>query len=194
MTRHRITTLMFLAAALLLGMPGAPADASPYPVVRLETSMGNIELKLERDKAPITVDNFLRYVKEGFYDGTIFHRVVPDFVIQGGGFTPDFKEKKTHKPIVNESGNGLPNWRGTIAMARQKDPHSATSQFYINLKDNDSLDPQMSRWGYCVFGDVTKGMDVVDKIAAVPTGKAGPLDADVPVKPVIITHAVIVHD
>ncbi len=163
-------------------------NAGENPVVKIETNYGNIYVELYPDKAPKTVENFLRYVKEGFYDGLIFHRVIPGFVIQGGGFYPGMKYKEpTHKPIINESDNGLSNLRGTIAMARTQNPHSATSQFYINLKDNTFLDygktPQ--KWGYTVFGKVIKGMDVVDKISKVKTTSVGYF-RDVPVEPVII--------
>jgi len=158
------------------------------PVVLIKTNMGDIYVELYPNKAPITVENFLKYVKDGFYNGLIFHRIVPNFVIQGGGFYPDMTPKKpTYPPIKNESDNGLSNLRGTIAMARTMDPHSATSQFYINLKDNTFLDygktPQ--GWGYTVFGKVIKGMDVVDKISQVETRSIGYFQG-VPVKPVII--------
>ncbi len=164
------------------------AIAKENPVVKIETNMGNIYIELYSDKAPKTVENFLKYVKDGFYNGLIFHRVIPNFVIQGGGFYPDMKYKQpTHPPVVNESDNGLSNLRGTIAMARTQNPHSANSQFYINLNDNTFLDygrtPQ--KWGYTVFGKVIKGMDVVDKISKVKTTSVGYF-RDVPVEPVII--------
>jgi peptidyl-prolyl cis-trans isomerase B (cyclophilin B) len=156
--------------------------------VVMETSMGTITIELEGDKAPITVQNFLGYVDEGFYDGTIFHRVIPDFMVQGGGMEPGLKEKKTKAPIKNESSNGLTNQRGTLAMARTSAPDTATAQFFINLKDNTFLDKAKARdrVGYAVFGKVTGGMDVVDKIKAVSTGQRGHHD-DVPVKDVVIT-------
>ncbi|MHC4573854.1 MAG: peptidylprolyl isomerase [Planctomycetota bacterium] len=150
--------------------------------VRLETSMGNIIIELDAEAAPVTVKNFLRYVEEGFYDGTIFHRVIPNFMIQGGGFTPDMVQKKTHPPIVNEASNGVKNRRGTIAMARTRNPNSATSQFFINHKDNNHLNYVQNRTpGYTVFGKVAKGMNVVDAIAAVKTTRT-----DVPIEPVVI--------
>lgn len=156
--------------------PAQPATAlsGKIPVV-METSMGTIELELDADKAPLSTANFVQYAKDGFYDGTIFHRVIPDFMIQGGGFTEDLKEKPTRDPIKNEASNGLSNTRGTIAMARTSDPDSATSQFFINVADNSgkldpSTEPGRDPNGYAVFGQVTKGMDVVDKIKAVPTG------------------------
>lgn len=159
-----------LAAAILAG--GRCMADDTKPVVVLETSMGNIKIELYADKAPGTVKNFLSYVEDKFFDGTIFHRVIPNFMIQGGGFQ-DGAEKKTKEPIKNESTNGLSNERGTIAMARTPDPDSATAQFFINLKDNDFLDKARARdrVGYCVFGKVIEGMDVVDKIAGVQTGQ-----------------------
>ncbi len=165
-----------------------------YPEVVIKTNMGDIYVELYPDKAPKTVENFLKYVKDGFYNGLIFHRVIPGFVIQGGGYYPDMKLKKpTYPPVENESNNGLSNLRGTIAMARTMNPHSAKSQFYINLKDNTFLDygktPQ--KWGYTVFGKVVKGMDVVDKIAQVKTHTVGYF-RDVPVKPVVIKEIKII--
>ena len=155
------------------------------PVVVMDTSMGKIEISLDQEKAPVTVKNFLAYTKSGFYDGTIFHRVINGFMIQGGGFTKDMSQKSTQAPIVNESGNGLANNRGTIAMARTNAPNSATSQFFINLVDNSFLNGSSSRPGYAVFGKVTSGMDIVDKIAGVETGRRG-MHADVPEKSIVI--------
>jgi cyclophilin family peptidyl-prolyl cis-trans isomerase len=162
------------------------AKAGPNPHVVMDTSMGAITIELNRAKAPITVDNFLKYTDDGFYNGTIFHRVMDNFMIQGGGFEPGMTQKKTRKPIQNEAKNGLKNKRGTIAMARTPNPHSASAQFFINVKDNAPLDyPSRDGWGYCVFGKVTTGMDVVDKIKKVATTKKGP-HANVPVEDVII--------
>ena len=161
------------------------------PTILLETSSGDILLELFPDKAPRTVENFLRYVDDGFYKNTIFHRVISNFMIQGGGLDARMNEKETRAPVQNEANNGLKNDRGTIAMARTQDPHSATAQFFINLVDNDFLnhtDESISGWGYCVFGKVTEGMDVVDKIAKVKTKSAGMYE-DVPVDMVIITGA-----
>ena len=156
------------------------------PTVEMKTSQGTIVIELYPDKAPKTVDNFLRYVKDGFYQGTIFHRVIDGFMIQGGGFEPGMKEKATRGPIENEAGNGLRNEPGTIAMARTSNPHSATAQFFINLADNGPLNhPGRDGWGYAVFGRVTKGFDVVQKIGKVATGSAG-FHRDVPVQPVVI--------
>ena len=150
-----------------------------HPIVVMETSMGKIEISLDQEKAPVTVKNFLAYTKSGFYDDTIFHRVINGFMIQGGGFTKDMSQKSTQTPIVNESSNGLSNSRGTIAMARTNAPNSATSQFFINLVDNTFLNGSSSRPGYAVFGRVVSGMDVVDKIASVRTGRKG-MHGDVP--------------
>jgi cyclophilin family peptidyl-prolyl cis-trans isomerase len=154
--------------------------------VKLETTMGNLVIELNQEAAPVTVENFLRYVNEGFYNETIFHRIIPNFMIQGGGFTADMRRKNTHEPIVNEAKNGLKNNRGTIAMARTNEPDSATSQFFINHKNNDFLNyAGPGKPGYAVFGRVIEGMDVVDKIAAVKTTRKGPY-ANVPVEPVAI--------
>jgi peptidyl-prolyl cis-trans isomerase B (cyclophilin B) len=157
-------------------------------MVSLHTNFGVIKLQLFTDKAPATVENFLSYVKDGFFDGTIFHRVIDGFMIQGGGFTPDMDQKETKAPIKNEANNKVSNKKGTIAMARTSDPHSATCQFFINVADNNFLDfssESSQGWGYCVFGEVVEGMDVIDKIRKVRTGRfAG--HADVPVEPVVI--------
>jgi len=160
------------------------------PLVVLTTSLGDITVELYPDKAPISVENFLQYVKDGFYDGTVFHRVVPGFVIQGGGFSEDGKQKKTRSPIENEAKNGLKNERGTLSMARTSDVNSATSQFFVNLVDNEFLDHGVRDYGYAVFAKVTDGMDVVDAIAAVPTGdRSG--HQDVPVDTVRIVEVTI---
>ncbi|MFQ5805194.1 MAG: peptidylprolyl isomerase [Phycisphaerae bacterium] len=163
-------------------------DEDPHPQVRLRTSMGSIVLELDRVKAPLTVSNFLRYVDDSFYNGTIFHRVIPDFVVQGGGFEPGLVQKDARPPIRNESDNGLKNERGTVAMARLKIPDSATSQFYINLADNESLDATSGANGYAVFGRVIQGMDVVDRIAEVETESRERFD-DVPVQDVLLMNA-----
>ena len=164
-------------------------------MVKLETTLGDIVLELDEDKAPITVKNFIQYVRDGFYSDTIFHRVIDGFMIQGGGFDAEMHQKTTGPPIKNEADNGLSNQRGTIAMARTPDPHSAGSQFFINLKDNPFLDHKEKSaqgWGYCVFGKVVEGMDVVDKIKKVQTGRAGHHD-DVPLEPVSIIKAVVLE-
>ena len=162
--------------------------------VLMQTNQGDIKLVLDQDKAPISVDNFVTYANEGFYDGTIFHRVIKGFMIQGGGFTPEMQKKETHDPIQNEAKNGLKNKRGSIAMARTPPPHTATAQFFINLKDNAFLDyPGQDGWGYAVFGEVTEGMEVVDKIAELPTGVKGRM-RDVPQTPVVIEKVTILTE
>lgn len=178
-----------LALATALALAGAPALAQK---VRLATSLGDIVVQLDKAKAPKSVDNFLQYVKAGHYDGTIFHRVMDNFMVQGGGFTPDMVQKPTRAAIPLESRNGLANTRGTLAMARTSVPDSATAQFFINLKDNAFLDAANSSdgHGYAVFGSVVQGMDVVDKIRTVPTSNAGG-HQNVPVTPVLITKATI---
>jgi cyclophilin family peptidyl-prolyl cis-trans isomerase len=166
------------------GKPENPDD----PIVLMSTSMGDVKIELYKDKAPATVENFLSYVNDKFYDGTTFHRVIPGFMIQGGGFTPDMKQKPTRAPIKNEAGNGLKNGLGTIAMARTSDVNSATAQFFINVKSNDFLDHKddtMQGFGYCVFGKVIEGVSVVQKIERVETGTKG-MYQDVPADPVII--------
>lgn len=163
--------------------------AEDQPKVAIDTNYGTIVLELYPDKAPETVANFLQYVDSGFYENTIFHRVIDGFMIQGGGFTPDYQKKPVRAPIKNEANNGLSNLRGTIAMARTPQPHSATSQFFINTVDNPRLDYRFETpegWGYCVFGKVIEGMDVVDEIAKTPTGPAGPFHSDVPQAPIVI--------
>jgi peptidyl-prolyl cis-trans isomerase B (cyclophilin B) len=196
-------TIFFCALSLAFSSQAAekpqkaekPKVTETAPQVKLHTSHGDIVLKLDAAKAPVTVQNFLAYVKEGHYDGTIFHRVIPNFMAQGGGFTEDFKQKPTHPPIKNEADNGLKNKRGTIAMARTPDPNSATAQFFINFVDNAFLDyksPTPQGWGYAVFGEVTQGMDVVDKMATIPTGRGGPMPTDVPQTPIIIEKATVV--
>jgi len=165
------------------------------PIVNMQTNLGTIVIELNAEKAPKTVDNFLRYVNEGFFNGTIFHRVIKNFMIQGGGFTKDYKRKPTHNPLENEANNGLTNVRGTIAMARTGDPHSATAQFFINVKNNTFLDYRGATrrgWGYAVFGQVIDGMDVVDKIRETKTGRGGPFGQDVPQTPVIIEKVSVV--
>jgi len=176
---------------LLLGAAASPiASAADNPKVRIETSAGNIVVELEAERAPLSMKNFLQYVQDGFYEGTVFHRIVNGFVIQGGGYTKDLAVKPGHPPVPNESGNGLSNRRGTLAMARTNDPHSADSQFYINLADNVTLDPKSTRWGYAVFGTVVEGMEVVDDIGHRATATRGALD-EAPVEPVVIQRMVL---
>jgi peptidyl-prolyl cis-trans isomerase A (cyclophilin A) len=167
-----------------------PDDVLPenmFPVVEFVTNKGIIEVELNRNRAPATVNNFLRYVLDGHYENTIFHRVIAEFVVQGGGYTPEFVEKPVREPALNESGNGLPNRSGSIAMARYNDPHSATSQFFFNMNNNESLNPNPRSWGYTVFGDVIGGFEVLEQIAAVETGYSEGLDApDVPLEPIVL--------
>lgn len=180
--------MLRLLSTLALGLLMTTVAANP--VVRLETSLGTIDLELNADKAPATVENFVQYVKDGHYDGLVFHRVISGFMIQGGGYDAQTQERKTRSPVRNEAKNGLKNVRGSVAMARTSDPHSASSQFFINHGDNGFLDfPGQDGWGYAVFGKVIEGLDVVDAIAATKTGPIPPFGRDVPVTPVIITKA-----
>lgn len=176
-------TFLSLAAA---AQGPAPAAADLRPRVVVETSRGSFVIELDAERAPLTVANFLQYVRDGHYDRTLFHRVIANFVVQGGGFAEDFSERKPRPPIPNESGNGLSNRRGTIGLARQANPHSGNAQWFINLADNTGLDPLPSRWGYAVFGRVVEGMEVVDAIALLPTGPGGPFGAEVPQEKVLI--------
>ncbi len=185
---------IYVAALAMLVTAAAAEEGTMTDRVALETSKGRIVIELDTAKAPQTVGSFLANVREGFYDGTIYHRVIPRFMIQGGGFTEDLMLKPTTKTLFNEAANGLKNVRGSVAMARKPDPHSASVQFFINLVDNDSLDHTAETdrgWGYAVFGRVVEGMNVVDAIAGVRTGRRGPM-ADVPVEPVLIEKASVV--
>ncbi|MDT8407214.1 MAG: peptidylprolyl isomerase [Methylococcales bacterium] len=169
---------------------------STQPKVQFTTSLGQFVIALDAEKAPKTTENFLRYVREGFYEGTIFHRVIPDFMAQGGGFDSSFTQKSTHEPIENEAANGLKNTRGSIAMARTSDPHSATAQFFINYKDNDFLNhtaPNARGFGYAVFGEVVEGMAVVDAMADGPAGNRG-MHQDVPKTDIVIEKAQIIGE
>ncbi len=192
-TLRAAATALAALAALLVLVPSAHADAQPK--VALETSLGKIVLELDAAKAPATVENFLEYVKSGHYDGMIFHRVIDGFMIQGGGFTEELEQKPTRAPIQNEADNGLKNERGTIAMARTGNPHSASAQFFINVKTNDFLNHRskdMRGWGYTVFGKVIEGMDAVDAIRSVKTGACGQFPKDCPKTPVVIKKASLV--
>ncbi len=187
--------IIFACISMLSGGAALAAQKQAEPVVKLETSLGDILVQLDTRKAPITTANFIQYVKSGHYDGTIFHRVIKNFMIQGGGMTAEMKEKHTNAPIRNEANNGLKNKKYTIAMARTSDPQSASSQFFINTKDNDFLNFKAETpqgWGYAVFGKVIKGQDVVDRIENVATGRKSGHD-DVPKAPVIIKKAVVVE-
>ena len=199
-TPHRRLFVRALCAAglvwLVAASGGAASAQAPTPAVepvrvRFTTSLGTFTVELDGQRAPLSAASFAQYVRDGHYDGTIFHRVIGNFVVQGGGYTADGAERPTRPPVVNESGNGLSNRRGTVAMARTDDPHSATSQFYVNLVDNLALDPGPTRWGYAVIGRVVEGMEVVEKIASVPTGGRPPFPEDAPLAPIVIQSAEI---
>ena len=185
-----------LLAGLLLTaqLPGGACYAAEQTTqVRVTTNLGQFVIEVFNERAPLTSANFLRYVREGFYSNTIFHRVVANFVIQGGGHdATTLQLKPTHDPVFNESGNGLQNKRGTVGMARGGSPHSGNAQFYVNLVDNPDLDPVPTRWGYAVFGHIVQGMDVIDRIGETPTGAAGQFKSDSPLKPVIIEKVEII--
>jgi peptidyl-prolyl cis-trans isomerase B (cyclophilin B) len=188
-----VSMMLFLTSTFSFATENSMANTQPK--VKLQTSLGAITIQLDAAKAPVSTENFLSYVKEGFYNGTVFHRVIPGFMAQGGGFTKDMQQKTVHKPIKNEADNGLKNKRGSIAMARTSDPNSATAQFFINLKDNSFLDyssPTTNGWGYAVFGEVTEGMDVVDAMAQVKTGNRG-MHQDVPQQDIVIESAEVVE-
>ena len=190
------TQLTLLCAMFIFSLSPVSAD-DMHPRVRLATSLGDIVLELNAEKAPKSVQNFLTYVQDGFYNGTIFHRVIDGFMAQGGGFTQDFQKKKVREPIENEANNGLKNLTGTVAMARTNAPHSATAQFFINVADNGFLDhrsPSPRGWGYAVFGKVVEGMDIVEKIRRTPTGSGGQFRKDVPATPIIIETAILIGD
>jgi cyclophilin family peptidyl-prolyl cis-trans isomerase len=186
---------MKLKHLFVLGLAAIPGGAlAADPQVDIKTNVGTIRLELYPAKAPKTVENFLQYVKEGHYNGTIFHRVIDGFMVQGGGFEGNYKQKPTRDPVQNEAKNGLKNDAGTVAMARTPAPHSASAQFFINLSNNDFLNAERAQdgWGYAVFGKVVSGMDVVTKIAKTPTGPAGPFRSDVPKQPVVIESVTVV--
>jgi cyclophilin family peptidyl-prolyl cis-trans isomerase len=189
-------TRIALLAPLLLGWllaGGAAAGAEPPTQVKVTTNMGEFVIELRTDRAPLTTANFLRYVREGFYTNTIFHRVIANFVIQGGGHDATTMQlKPTHESVFNESGNGLLNKRGMVGMARAEPPHSGNAQFFVDLVDNPDLDPVPTRWGYAVFGRVVQGMDVIDRIGETPTGASGSFKSDAPLKPVIIQKIEII--
>lgn len=184
----------FSSYALAQDTPVAAPAAQQAPLrVRFETSIGAFVVQLDKERAPLTVENFLRYVRDGHYGGTVFHRVIDNFVAQGGGYTPDNKLKPTRDPIVNESGNGLTNRRGALGMARSEGAHSANSQFFVNLASNPDLNPLPSRWGYAVFGEVVEGMDVIDRLGHVATGAVGEFTQDAPLKPIVIEKAQVLE-
>ena len=183
-----LVSILVFHAGLAADAPAAPAALVPSgPVsVQVVTSLGSFTIELLAERAPLTVAQFLKNVDSGVYTNTLFHRVIPNFVIQGGGFDASYKLKGPPPRVVNESGNGLTNLRGTVGLARSGDPHSGDCQFYVNLFDNAALDPNQTRWGYAVFGRIVAGMDVVDKIGNVATGSKGPFKEDAPLKPVLI--------
>jgi cyclophilin family peptidyl-prolyl cis-trans isomerase len=195
--KQLLLTLGFLAAACAAPAfaadkspeaktPAKPAVTTASPQVQVVTSMGNFTIELNAERAPLTVANFLAYVDQGHYTNTLIHRAVANFVIQGGGFNADYTAKAAAVKVVNESGNGLSNIRGTVGLARTQDPHGGNAQFYVNINDNAALDPNQTRWGYAVFGRVTSGMDVVDRIGNVATGAHGAIKEETPLKPIII--------
>lgn len=193
---QRLTTIFILLFITTFSFAKENKMSDSPSKVKLSTSLGDIIIQLDAEKAPISVKNFLTYVEEGFYNGTIFHRIIPGFMAQGGGFDGDFKQKSTHNPIKNEADNGLSNDRGTLAMARTPDPDSASSQFFINYKDNAFLNyvsPTPQGWGYAVFGKVVEGMDIVDSMADAPTGTRGG-HQDVPLENISILKAEIISD
>jgi len=192
-----LRVMLILATALaapVKAQSSLPAAATGPVQVRMTTTLGAFTVEVDPVRAPLSAANFLQYVRDGHYDGTIFHRVIGSFVVQGGGHLPDGSEKPTRPGVPNESGNGLSNRRSTIAMARIEAPHSGTAQFYINVNDNIALDPSPSRWGYAVFGRVVSGMEIVDRIASSATGARGPFAEDSPLEPVLIESAVVLGD
>jgi len=191
MRKISLMLCLLLLPQLLAAQDAQPAAGSQR--VRVVTNAGNFVIELDHNRAPRTVDAFMKYVKEGFYSGVIFHRVVAGFIAQAGGYTPDMQPKAVTENVVNESGNGLSNLRGTVGFARSNEPHSGTSQFYVNLADNVDLNPRPTRWGYAVFGKVVEGMEVVDDIGHRPTGGGGPFNASVPVEPIVIERIELVE-
>ena len=188
-----ILLALLLPPGALAQAPASQAPASLAPRVKFETSAGNFVVELDAVRAPLTAENFLRYVRDGGYDGTVFHRVIANFVVQGGGYDDRLAARAPRAPIPNESGNGLSNRRGTLGLAREDSPHSGSSQFYINLVDNAALDPLPSRWGYAVFGRVVEGMDVVDSIGYMRTETVPSFGADVPVERPVLKRAYVIE-
>lgn len=189
--------MKYFVTLLLLSYAVQATQAQAATLVKMQTNQGTVVLELDSQHAPKTVSNFLRYVQEGFYEGTIFHRVIDNFMIQGGGLTKDFQHKQTHDPVPNEANNGLKNVRGTLVMARTSDPQSAAAQFFINVKDNDFLDYVAATprgWGYAVFGKVVEGMEVVEKISKTETGSGGPFEKDVPKTAIVIEKMSVVEE
>ena len=192
--KYLLATILLVSSGSLLAQETAPATPAPTATrVRVDTSMGSFTIRLETQRAPLTVENFLKYVRAGHYEGTVFHRVIRNFVAQGGGYTTAFETKPIQGNVVNESGNGLFNRRGTVGMARSEPPHSGNCQFFVNLADNPDLNPIPTRWGYAVFGEIVEGMDVIDRIAHVPTGEWGPFKQDAPLKPIVIEKITVLE-
>ena len=185
------STLLLAVAGLLFSLV---TQVSAAERVRVTTNLGAFVIELQRDRAPLTVENFLTYVRSGFYTNTLFHRVIANFVVQGGGVGPDYKSKPVNKPIPNEAGNGLKNLRGTVGLARASGAHTGDCQFYVNVADNADLDPLPTRWGYAVFGRIVEGMEVVDRISVSPTGSMGPFKQDAPLQPVVIQKVELISD
>jgi cyclophilin family peptidyl-prolyl cis-trans isomerase len=188
----RVTTNLLVVLIPFAALAQAPA--APAPRVRFETSAGIFVVEVDAARAPLSAENFLQYVRDGAYDGTVFHRVIANFVVQGGGYDEQLAARPPRAPIPNESGNGLSNRRGTLGLARDESPHSGSSQFYINLIDNAGLDPLPSRWGYAVFGRVVEGMDVVDKLGYLRTETVESFGADVPVERPVVRRAYVLED
>ena len=191
---RRLALPCLLTLAWIVPATAQEAAVTGTPRVRIETTLGAFTVELDATRAPLSTANFLQYVREGHYDGTLFHRVIGNFMVQGGGHLPDGTLKPVRAGVPNESGNGLSNRRGTLAMTRTAAPHSGDSQFFVNLVDNIALDPSPSRWGYAVFGRVIEGMDVIDRIASVPTGSRPGFEEDAPLEPVLINSARLIGE
>ena len=191
--RLSIALICMFLTPVIVAAQETPASTS-NPRVRVMTTLGDFVLELDSARAPFTVDNFLLYVEEGHYEGTVFHRVIQGFVAQAGGYTEDLQLKSMERSVINESGNGLSNMRGTVGLARTNDPHSGNAQFYINLADNLDLNPRPTRWGYAVFGMVVEGMEVVDEIGHRPTGSQGPFERNVPATAILIEQIEILTE
>ena len=193
MLKKPLTRITALTALLLAVLVSTASHAEQPTQVKVTTNLGEFVIEVNSERAPLTAANFLRYVREGFYSNTLFHRVVPNFVIQGGGHdATSLQLKPTHENVFNESGNGLQNKRGAVGLARAGPPHSGNAQFYVDLVDNSELDPVPTRWGYTVFGRIVQGMDVIDRIGETPTGATGPFKSDAPLKPVVIQKMEII--
>lgn len=191
---RRPTIWLCLILSPALSMAQELTELPEDPRVRFVTTLGDFVIELNSRRAPLTTESFLQYAREGHYEGTVFHRVIQGFVAQAGGYTADLQEKQVERSVVNESGNGLSNLRGTVGLARTTEPHSGTSQFYINLADNLDLNPRPTRWGYTVFGTVVEGMEVVDEIGHRPTGAGGSFDRNVPVEPIVIERVELLYE